>query len=112
MTFCLEYQALLDIAKLTDGAVNRAYEIGSGEWSRIGPKRSGEKLVKCAVAFNVGFGRFLHVDAVAIDEPAYDRGRHPAGLGVCEFPCQQRNGLFGQEVLEHDSNPIQHMNPG
>ena len=64
-----------------------------------GFQRPGKKFVEAFVAGDIRIGRLVHIDAVAADKPADDRGREVPRLSTGQLAGEDGQGLFGQEIL-------------
>lgn len=105
----LEDLVAFDRAELADRAVDRTEEVGIAERPGAFAQRTGEEFVETAVGGDVGICRFVHVHAVAPDEPADEARCQRAGLGAGELAGEGGEGLFRQQVLGKNGEAIGHL---
>ena len=69
----LEYPIIADLTQLADGAVNgtdqSAFSLVHGP--QAGFQGAGKKGVEACIGRRVRFQRFVHIDAIAADEPLH-----------------------------------------
>ncbi len=86
-------------AKLADGAIDRANQVGTGQRAGAVLQGAGEKLVEGGVAGDLGVGGLRHVDAVAPHKPGDQPRRQFPAAGASHAPGQGRQGLLRQQIL-------------
>ena len=96
------------MVELADRAVDRADEVGNGQWPDSLLQRSREEFVEALVAGDIRIGCLGHVDVVATDKPANDAGRQVAGFLRGQLAGENGQRLFGDQVLGQDGEAIGH----
>ena len=95
----LEQLVFVDRAKLANGAIDRANEIGPRQWACAFFQSPGKKFIKTGVAGDIGVRRLHHVDVVLANKPADQRCGARTSSSASHHAAKHGKCPFGQEVL-------------
>lgn len=97
-----------DGAQLADGAIDGADPVGIGQGAHARAQGAGEELVEGGVGGGVTVQGLAHVDLVALDEPANDRGGEAAAFQTGQRAHETGQCLFWEQILGQDGKAVGH----
>ena len=97
-----------NLAKLADGAIDRAHPVRLSQRTSTILERPRKKGIECLIGRWIGVSRLGHIDLVTLDKATNDCRRQASGLGLGQFSHQDGQSLLGQEILRKYGKSIRH----